>query len=182
MKSIKPNFHVILILMAMPFFANADSTENKEDNESIVIEGQRYELGGRGRIIDDVVVVKDGDAYLIDITFSQFFRYVWHTPKRHGNSLTIMIEPALTSRVDRDALSDRAVITPNIDNFPVTEIMYEGIFQTGFIKDSNNDLRSRRIQNGGERDGPFLVIQFDRKYEIEVIQDSGFRSLTVKIN
>ncbi len=177
----KYHFFWSFILLSVPFFAVAGETKGNRQDDPVLIEGQRHELGGRGRILDDVVVVEDGDTYIIDVAFSQFFRYVWHTPKEKGNSLTIMIEPALTSRVDQEALSDRAVISPAIENFPITEIMYEGISRSGFKEDSDNALRSRRLQNKGAEDGPFLVFQFNKKYEIEVIQEAGFRSLTVKI-
>lgn len=177
-------YFINLILVS----ANAGETNpSVKENPGITVEGERYDLGGRGRILDGVVVIREGHTYTIEISFSQFFRYIWHTPKGSGSSVTIKLEPSLTSRVDSDALSDRAIITPVIEGeFPVKEVMYEGLssrdlFEEGRDPGTPRDPRERPDTGRDFDNGPFLVITFDRKYAIEVIQNAGFRSLTVQI-
>lgn|GEM_PF-2962410 len=174
-------FSISLFIISFPVFSEEETNTTVEEGTPMTVEGERYDLGGRGRILDDVTVIKEDNAYSIEISFSQFMRSVWYTPKGSGNSVTIKLEPALTSQVDRDALSDRAIINPDIDGeFPVQEVMYEGVFRSTF-NDRRNDPRQFQEFEKNIDEGPFLVLRFDRKYAIEVIQDSGFRSITIKI-
>ncbi len=174
-------FSVPLIFSSFSVFSEEQKNTAVEENVPMTVEGERFDLGGRGRILDNVVVTKENNTYSIEISFSQFMRSVWYTPKGSGNSVTIKLEPALTSRVDRDALSDRAIITPDReDGFPVREVMYEGVFRSTF-NDRGNDPRQLPEFGRNIDEGPFLVIRFDRNYAIEVVQDSGFRSITINI-
>ncbi len=173
--------YLFYIVVVSWVFTNEISAEGAditpEQAAPITVEGERIDLGGRGRILDDVVVVKEDDSYSIEIRFSQFLRSIWYTPHGVGKTVTIKLEPSLTSRVDRDALSDRAVIVPDIEGpFPVEEILYEGVFRSSFDQ--------RRTEQGFLREvdeGPFLVLRFNKEYKIDVIQDSGFRSLTIRL-
>lgn len=110
----------------------------------------------RDRVLEDVEI----NGRCIVVGFSFPIQYVRHFPPESGDTIRIRIRPNVIGRNTDRALTRREAVRPPFRSLlHLSEVIYEG------------DVL----------DGPYLVVNFDRKVRFHVTLGRDFRSIVIAV-
>ena len=114
----------------------------------------------RNKVLEDVSILESDGRPVIEVQFSFPLRYRSHFPQDRGTELRIRLFPVRIPASDINAAFKREGVVPRrAEDAAVDEVIYEG--------DSEG--------------GPYLILNFTRPVDYQVIPGSDYRSIRIAV-
>lgn len=110
------------------------------------------------RLVDDVVLVRDGDQKFLQLEFNAPVRLVGQYPKTSGDILQVKLRPVAVGAFDENlSLLEKFVGEEEGKEIHMTQMQYEG----------------------NVPGGPFLVMKFEQPVKWKIIETDGLLGMNI---
>lgn len=114
----------------------------------------------RDKVLEEVQIIENDGQPVVEVQFSFPLRYRSHFPQQSGEQLRISLSPVRIPSSDLNAAFKREGVVPrHAEDVAIDEVIYEG--------DSEG--------------GPYLILNFTRPVNYEVIPGSDYRSMSIVV-